>query len=132
MLWHRAAKYVLDDYAPEVTLGLADTDEVAEYDETLSPPAPPADEADWEPVKPEPFIVETEDERRTRLHRQLAVLCHQAETDSKALLPQGQESWEAYSRFLAKATFGVDSRADLSADQLAELVRLVEEQVIPF
>lgn len=53
MLWARASKFCLDDFAPEVTLGLATVDEL---DEIRGNPTPPpvddlvADEADWEPV----------------------------------------------------------------------------------
>lgn len=51
MLWARASKFVLDDYAPEVTLGLATVDEL---DEIQNRPTPAddleAEDGDWEPV----------------------------------------------------------------------------------
>jgi hypothetical protein len=41
MLWARASKYVLDDYAPEVTTGIRTFDELAEIeDDDRPPPAP--------------------------------------------------------------------------------------------
>jgi len=61
MLWARASKYVLDDYAPEVTLGISTFDELA--DQRQQPagagpaaediPWPEAEEGDWEPVPTE-------------------------------------------------------------------------------
>jgi hypothetical protein len=62
MLWARASKYVLDDYAPEVTLGIYTDDERAEI---IGQPAPvpqpwpnpadePAEDADWTPADGEP------------------------------------------------------------------------------
>src|SRR5215471_10647665 len=62
MLWARASKYVLDDYAPEVTLGLAtQEDELAEVTDTPAPPPPAGDvefedveEADFEDLPAEP------------------------------------------------------------------------------
>jgi hypothetical protein len=54
MLWARAAKFALDDYAPEVTLGIYTEDEAAEIDGQPAPvPADTAGEpedAEWEPV----------------------------------------------------------------------------------
>jgi hypothetical protein len=38
MLWARASKFVLDDYAPEVTLGLGSEDEIPEYTGDARPP----------------------------------------------------------------------------------------------
>jgi len=61
MLWARASKYVLDDYAPEVTLGISTFDELADQRQqpaSASPaaediPWPEAEEGDWEPVPTE-------------------------------------------------------------------------------
>lgn len=52
MLWARASKYVIDDYAPEVSLGLKTFDELEEIDQE-PPPTPPdeafdVDDAEWE------------------------------------------------------------------------------------
>jgi hypothetical protein len=58
MLWARASKYVLDDYAPEVTLGIYTDDERAEIlNQPASVPAPeptPVEDAVWTPADPEP------------------------------------------------------------------------------
>ena len=160
MLWARAAKYVLDDYAPSVTLGLWSEDEreeiegvagaaptspspppppspappppstppaaggVAEPQESASQPPPAqgeAEEADWHE--------ETEDERRIRLHKRLAVVCRESDT---GLLPKDFDSWEGYSRWIAKQKWGVASRSELSNSQLQELIGLVETEAVPF
>jgi hypothetical protein len=160
MLWARACKFVLDDYAPEVTLGLGEEGELDELAPGPAPAQPAAgggedvEDADWtdvdEPAGPAdtegaaaaaggpaappdpPADRESPEERKARLHRRLAVAIDSAETDARTLLPKGHDSWEGYSRWLAKERFGVESRADLDVDQLDELVRLVEEEAIPF
>lgn len=40
MLWARASKFVLDDYAPEITLGLGTVDEAAEIEDRPAEPEP--------------------------------------------------------------------------------------------
>jgi hypothetical protein len=141
MLWARACKFVLDDYAPEVTLGLG---EESELDELQPQPAPQpaladesgdAEDAEWTDAgdaAADGGERETPEERKQRLHARLAVAIDKAERDAKAMLPKGHESWEDYSRWLAKEKFGVESRADLDVEQLAEIVRLVEDEAIPF
>jgi hypothetical protein len=57
MLWARASKFVLDDYAPEVTLGIYTSDEIAEiqqadYDEVFVSPIDQTDEYDAEQPDP--------------------------------------------------------------------------------
>jgi len=62
MLWARASKYVLDDYAPEVTLGLqTQEDELAEITGVPAPPPEPepepaddVEEADFTDLSDEP------------------------------------------------------------------------------
>jgi hypothetical protein len=137
MLWARACKFVLDDYAPEVTLGLGVEEELDEIQPEPTPPtaadeSADAEDAEWTEADDDGDERETPEERKQRLHARLAVAIDKAERDAKAMLPKGHESWEDYSRWLAKEKFGVESRADLDVDQLDELVRLVEEEAIPF
>jgi hypothetical protein len=55
MLWARASKFVLDDYAPEVTLGLGSEDEIPEYTGDARPPIGSQPGGRAEPVDaPEP------------------------------------------------------------------------------
>lgn len=50
MLWARASKYVLDDYAPEVTLGLATDDELVEIQDGAVIDAEPVEEPEPQPT----------------------------------------------------------------------------------
>jgi len=67
MLWARASKFVLDDYAPEVTLGLGSDDEIPEYTGAAQPdpgpqpagtaapvPEPEPEEGEWWEPDPDP------------------------------------------------------------------------------
>jgi hypothetical protein len=156
MLWARAAKYVLDDYAPSVTLGLWAEDEREEIEGSAAPvPPPPPSPPPPPPAPPQPaagtttepqsasqpppegtevaeeadWHEETEAERRRRLDARLAVVCRNTDT---GLLPAGFDSWEGYSRWITKERYGVVSRSELSNDQKQELIGLIETEAIPF
>jgi hypothetical protein len=65
MLWARASKYVLDDYAPAITLGIYTDDERAEI---LEQPAPLPNDETWADFTPEvvsTLDVEYDDEQET-------------------------------------------------------------------
>lgn len=57
MLWARASKFVLDDYAPEVTLGIQTDDERDEIEGRPTPAPhreePQVEDAEWEPTPEE-------------------------------------------------------------------------------
>jgi hypothetical protein len=122
MLWARATKYLLDDYAPEVTLGLGEESELEEIQ-----PAP----ADEPHVPVEPETGESEEDRIGRLRAHLLEVVTQADKDGREL-PAGFDDWVDYSRAVAREKFGADSVANLSGDELAELVELIEGELVPF
>src|SRR5262249_50596029 len=62
MLWARASKYVLDDYAPEVTLGLGTDDELAEI---LDEPAIEGEAVEESPTESQPATLASDFHRRT-------------------------------------------------------------------
>jgi hypothetical protein len=124
MLWARAAKFVLDDYAPHVTLGLMTEDEAVEIageviDETYVSPIDEPDAFDE-------IDQAIDDERKAKLHRQLHAIINSADPARAPVMPDGSKGWDEYSRYLARTRYKVESRAQLTADQLAEIVKVVQ------
>lgn len=131
MLWARAAKFVLDDYAPQVTLGMLSEDEAVEVTGGDAPAASaPLDEVtdgDWEDAVEDAV----EEERRKRLLRQMYAILNSADDAKAPALPNEEPpwTWDRYSRWLTHQRFKVESRGDLTADQLADLIKTLDAEV---
>ena len=145
MLWARASKRAVDDFAPEVSLGLIALEEAEEFVAGDSPSESPergrapenAPEAGPDPwvdqeVEEAQYEEVVEEGQEHAEHRRLAVLLKELEENERTPTPEGHEDWTAYSRWLASQMFGVESRSELSADALQKLRKELLIQSAPF
>lgn len=150
MLWARASKFAVDDFAPEVSLGLLTEEEAEEIGEDGGgadfivtgaadpPPSSPTPEsaaddpnvtdAEWTAIADEA----DEKTKQDNAHARVAILVAELEQNPKTPTPDGHASWEAFSRWLAGQLFGVESRSELNSDQLTKLREELDRQSVPF
>lgn len=64
-------------------------------------------------------------------HAKLNAMCADLDANENTRRTDGQ-TWEDYSRHLAAEMFGVETRADLTTGQMAQLIDRVEAESVPF
>ena len=156
MLWARASKRVIDDFAPEVSLGLVtleEAEEIAGQDSTgssasgeraeavetgedsagVTAPAESSsdEEAEWTEITAEEEIA------RERAHFFAVIGDFEEKGANPVVVPEAPEgkswtTWDEFSHDLAVQLFEVQSRGDLRADEWRKLRIEVEKIAAPF